>query len=68
LADPDLKARNALLQGFQALRPVSLHDFRNAIEILTGEELPINQGSEDRQTNERFHRVEHYDSSSDEEQ
>jgi SpoVK/Ycf46/Vps4 family AAA+-type ATPase len=67
-ADPDLEARNALLQGFQTLRPVSLGDFRNAIELLTGEELSINQFTEGGHSSERMHRVEHYDTSSDEEQ
>lgn len=38
LADPQLVARNHLLQGFKTLRPVSLRDFENAAIFLLGPE------------------------------
>lgn len=63
--DPDMEARNTLLESFQNLRPVSMEDFRDAIRLLTGAVLPISTAIDEREFKPKHH-TEHYDSSSDE--
>jgi len=65
--DPDTEARNALLESFQNLRPVSMQDFRDAIRLLTGAVLPLSTTNDDRASKGK-HPTEHYDSSSDEDE
>ena len=64
--DPDMEARNTLLEGFQTLRPVSVGDFRDAIMLLTGAELPLSP-AQDGRTAKKTQYDEHYDSSSSDE-
>jgi SpoVK/Ycf46/Vps4 family AAA+-type ATPase len=61
--DPNDLAREKLLTDFQALRPISLEDFENAVQFFLGKENEPNQrvGT----LTQKRHR-EHYDSSSDE--
>ena len=63
--DPNTEARNALLESFQNLRPVTMEDFCDATRLLTGALLPLASRQDERPSKAKEF-CEHYDSSSDE--